>query len=160
MAKKYKPRPPGTFSTTMKTSDKKELFLILLRARGGSINEACNGVGVSRRAYYNWIESDQEFKEAVQDVHEGLLDLAESKLVENIERGDNTAIIFFLKCKAKARGYIEKPRYQDNGLSAKSDVTLSANIDLSRLSIKELRFLRDISIRLQEEDEEPETSAL
>jgi len=39
---------------------------------------------------------------------ESLLDLAESKLISNIQDGDNTAIIFFLKTQGKERGYIER----------------------------------------------------
>lgn len=39
---------------------------------------------------------------------ETTLDIAESKLIENIKEQDNTAIIFYLKTKGKHRGYVEK----------------------------------------------------
>ena len=36
------------------------------------------------------------------------IDLAESKLYEMIKSGDKIAIIFFLNCQGKARGYVER----------------------------------------------------
>jgi hypothetical protein len=36
------------------------------------------------------------------------LDLAESKLITQIEKGNLTAVIFYLKCKGKSRGYIDR----------------------------------------------------
>ena len=41
------------------------------------------------------------------DVEEGLIDLCETKLMQQINEGNLTAIIFFLKTKGKQRGYIE-----------------------------------------------------
>ena len=48
------------------------------------------------------------FKIKAENVKESLLDLAESKLMENINNNENIAIIFYLKTKGKQRGYIEK----------------------------------------------------
>jgi hypothetical protein len=50
----------------------------------------------------------EETKRAYDNENEGLLDLAESKLIENINKNDDTAIIFYLKTKGKNRGYIER----------------------------------------------------
>lgn len=45
---------------------------------------------------------------------ESMRDIAESKLLENIKLGDNTAIIFFLKTQAKDRGYGDESRLNVN----------------------------------------------
>ena len=52
-----------------------------------------------------------EFKEAVSQVEESLIDWVESKLMKRIEDGDAHAITFFLKTKGKSRGYAEKVEY-------------------------------------------------
>ena len=87
---------------------KKETFLISLRNNLGHISNACEAANIHRRTYYSWIEKDKEFKDKCDDVNEGLVDLAESKLFENINNNDNTCILFFLKCKGKSRGYRER----------------------------------------------------
>lgn len=91
-----------------KTDKKKSNFLIALKNNNGNISEACEAINIGRRTYYSWIEKDKTFKQSAEDAQESLIDLAESKLVENIKDNDNTSIIFFLKTKGKKRGYIEK----------------------------------------------------
>ena len=95
-------------STKGTTSDKKETFLQALKLNLGNITEACKASNVPRRTYYNWVDADEEFKHSCKDVEESLLDLAENRLLEKIDKYDITAIIFFLKTKGKKRGYIEK----------------------------------------------------
>ncbi len=87
---------------------KKETFLIALENELGHISNACKSANIHRRTYYTWIDKDEDFKQKCEDVQESFLDLAESKLLEKINDGDNTCIIFFLKTKGKSRGYIEK----------------------------------------------------
>jgi len=94
--------------TAQKTDKKKSEFLIALKNNNGNISEACQSINIGRRTYYSWIEKDESFKQDAEDAQESLIDLAESKLVENIKDNDNTSIIFFLKTKGKKRGYIEK----------------------------------------------------
>ena len=95
---------------TQKTQkkSKKEIFLKALENNLGHISKSCGQAGIARKTYYRWIERDVEFQEECDNVLEGLLDLAESKLLENIRNNDNTCIIFYLKTKGKKRGYDER----------------------------------------------------
>ena len=88
--------------------NKKETFLKALEANLGNIKESCKATNIHRRTYYLWCEKDKKFKEECNSVQEGLIDLAESQLLTKIKNGDITAIIFFLKCRAKSRGYNER----------------------------------------------------
>ena len=91
-----------------KTDKKKKDFIEALRNNLGNITKACEAANIGRQTYYLWIDKDKEFKEDTQHIQESLLDLAENKLLENIESNENIAIIFYLKTKGKKRGYIEK----------------------------------------------------
>ena len=93
---------------TQKTDKKKKDFIEALRNNLGHISNACEAAKIGRRTYYNWVADDKDFKEDVEHIQDSLLDLAETKLLQNIENNENTAIIFYLKTKGKKRGYIEK----------------------------------------------------
>lgn len=86
---------------------KREKFLKSLELKNGNISQACKAINISRQTFYAWSE-DEDFKIKAENVKESLLDLAESKLMENINNNENVAIIFYLKTKGKKRGYIEK----------------------------------------------------
>ena len=81
----------------------------------GIVTSACRLTGISRSKYYCWLESDPEFKKAVEDVQEICLDFAESKLHDQISDGNVSATIFYLKTKGKKRGYIERQEVQEIG---------------------------------------------
>ena len=98
--------------TNVTTSDKKEKFLKALKLNLGNITEACKSINISRQTYYRYIEADKEFEQRCLDVGESLLDLAENRLLEKIDKYDTTSIIFFLKTKGKKRGYIEKQEFE------------------------------------------------
>lgn len=89
-------------------NDKKEALLAALQESRGIIVTACDAVGISRETYRNWKNKDPEFRQRAEDIEETQIDKVESKLLEAIEKGDLTAIIFYLKTKGKKRGYSEK----------------------------------------------------
>lgn len=92
---------------TASAPDKKEVIIKALQKNLGNVAQACKSVHISRVTFYEWCKSP-EFKRRVEDVREELLDFAESKLFELMERGDTTAVIFYLKTKGKGRGYTER----------------------------------------------------
>jgi hypothetical protein len=96
----------STKSTTIK--DKKKKFLDVYKAKAGNITDSCKSIGIDRRTFYNWIEKDDKFKSTIDDIQESLIDLTESKLIQNIKKNDTTSIIFYLKNRVKNRGYTQK----------------------------------------------------
>ena len=82
--------------------DKKERLLQALQETQGLIYHACKKAGnISRSTYYRYMREDQEFAKAQ-------IDYVEGELIKNIARGKETSIIFYLKSKARDRGYAEK----------------------------------------------------
>ena len=82
----------------------------------GIVTTACKNADVARSTHYNWMNEDEEYRKAVEDIDNIAVDFAESKLHKQIEKGDTTSIIFYLKTKGKRRGYIERQEidYTDN----------------------------------------------
>ena len=99
-------------STVSTTSDKKKIFLQALENNYGNISSSCRSSNIGRQTYYEWKKVDPEFVESCESINEGLVDNAESKLKELIDRGNVVAIIFYLKCKGKKRGYAEKQTFE------------------------------------------------
>ncbi len=89
------------------TSKQKE-FLKVYDSVGGNVSMACKQANVkSRTTFYRWMQNE-EFKQAVEDVDESYIDLAESQLRAAVSRGDMNAVFFLLKTKGKQRGYVER----------------------------------------------------
>jgi hypothetical protein len=74
----------------------------------GIVTTACKTVGIARSTHYNWMESDEDYKKAVEDIADIALDFAESQLHKQIQGGEVSSTIFYLKTKGKKRGYIER----------------------------------------------------
>ena len=87
----------------------------ILKGKAGNVSLTCEELGISRQTFYRWKDESKEFKKAVKDVEEGLIDFVESKLMKNIKEGKETSMIFFLKTKGKDRGYIEKTEIKHSG---------------------------------------------
>ena len=88
---------------------KKEKLLEALKETQGLIYHACKKAGnISRSTYYRYMREDKEFAEAVEEIKESQIDYVEGQLIKNISKGKETSIIFYLKSKAKKRGYTEK----------------------------------------------------
>ena len=98
--------------------NKKEKLLKALQETQGLIYHACKKAGnISRSTYYRYMKEDPEFAKAVEDIKEAQIDYVEGELIKNISKGKETSIIFYLKSKARDRGYAEKLDITSGGKS-------------------------------------------
>lgn len=99
----------------MALKGKKKKAIEILKQKAGNVTLTTEALKISRAIFYVWKKEDPEFAQAVEDIEEGLIDFAESKLMKKINDDDNTAIIFFLKTKGRKRGYIERQEIEHDG---------------------------------------------
>jgi len=106
----------STNYTPKKENVKKTNMLIALKASLGIVSTAADKAGISREIHYKWIREDSEYRKAVEDINERALDFAETALFKQMQEGDHTSTIFYLKTKGKKRGYTESQEItiQDN----------------------------------------------
>jgi hypothetical protein len=158
--KQKKPRKLNPNREDLRTKTAKNNFLEALSKSMSIITTACKMTGTARSIFYKWLETDEAFEAAVKEITEDRKDFAESKLNElingiKVERlGEvykrppcKTSIIFFLKTKAKDRGYIERREFTgmdgtplnstQNEVAAMSDQELDEEIKKQNLTLEE-----------------------
>jgi len=110
------------------TDTQKKAMIHAMEKSLGIVTTACRNVGIARDTHYRWMRDDDSYRASIESIEGMTLDLAESKLHEEILQGNTAAIIFFLKTKGKKRGYVEKQEVE---------TTIKAP-DLSGISTDEL----------------------
>lgn len=91
---------------------KKQKVLKALELSHGVVTNACKKANVSRGQFYRWWNEDDKFRQECDDIQEQAIDFVESQLFKQIQEGNITGQIFYLKTKGKNRGYIEKTQIQ------------------------------------------------
>ena len=79
-------------------------FLDVLTQSIGIVALALQKTGVTRTEYDSWMDNIF-FKEKVKEIEESSIDFVENQLMKEIQGGNVQAITFYLKNKAKKRGY-------------------------------------------------------
>jgi hypothetical protein len=87
---------------------KKKAVIDALKKTLGIVTPACEMAGISRETFYKWKKEDPIFRAAVEDMDDVTLDFVESQLMKNIREGSEKAIMFFMRYKAKKRGYSDE----------------------------------------------------
>ena len=110
---------------------KKETFINAYESTFGNITESCKIAQIDRGTYYNWIKSDESFKETVDSIEpeEMALDFAEKQLFKRIKGESDACLIFFLKTKGKGRGYVEKIQTEEVGNKPKRYILKESSND-------------------------------
>jgi hypothetical protein len=104
-----------------KTSTTRAKFLHAFEQSFGNISASCEFAGISRPTYYRWMQSNTRvnlrFQQQIERILPGerKLDYMEGKLMQRVEAGDTTAIIFGLKTLGRERGYSERPKEDLSG---------------------------------------------
>lgn len=91
-----------------KVNIKKKRMIEALEKSLGVVTTAAKMAGFDRTLHYRWMKNDSRYREQVEEIENIAIDFAEAKLHKLIEGGDTSATIFFLKTKAKRRGYVER----------------------------------------------------
>ena len=109
---------------------KKEALLNALEKSLGVVTIAGKTAEIPRSTYYRYMKEDPEFAKEVEDIKQAQIDYVEGQLIKNISDGKETSIIFYLKSKARDRGYAEKVDITSGG-KALTDLTIKV-IDTGR----------------------------
>ncbi len=79
-----------------------------LLATHGLKAKAAEKLKCSPSTISKFLKKHPKVEETIEKAVEAMLDTAEGKLFKHIEEGNIPALLFYLKCKGKGRGYVEK----------------------------------------------------
>ena len=85
-----------------------KMIIQALRATGGFVTGAAVRLNVTPSCISKRLTGSPELQAAQAEVMESKLDMAESAVLQAVARGEAWAVCFMLKCKGKARGYVER----------------------------------------------------
>lgn len=94
--------------TLKRLTGRKKAMYDALVANMNVVTTAAKNVGIERTTHYLWLRKDENYKAWVSQIDDITHDFAETALLRQIREGNTTAIIFYLKTKAKHRGYVER----------------------------------------------------
>ena len=95
-----------------------------LNATAGMVTYTAKALKCDYSTLYGWIRKSPQLQKALKAIKESHIDLAETKLLQNVKDGDPSSIFFLLKCLGKHRGYIEKQQIEHSG-----DMTINVRYD-------------------------------
>lgn len=99
---------PGVFVEAYSLAEVAQALL----KHSGILSRAAEELECSRPTLQGYLERHPDLRKIADEAVELTIDLAETKLIEKIKRGNLGAIIFYLKTKGKHRGYVERQQVQ------------------------------------------------
>lgn len=127
------------------SSDKrKAAFLKAFETNACQAYITCRKTNTRRSTYYQWLRNDKNFAEAIDLARECTIDNAESKLQNQINKENMTAIIFFLKAKGGARGW----NFENQ---PEIDPTELSNYNIESLTVEELKTFVSLLEKMENE---------
>jgi hypothetical protein len=86
----------------------KQALIEALRENDGNMAAAARRFHCSRTTVWDYVNEDEKLRALVEELSESFIDEAENQLYSYIREGNVVATIFFLKTKARHRGYSER----------------------------------------------------
>lgn len=77
-------------------------------AQKGFVTKIAQSLGVTAKTIYSYRDRYPDVADAIEEAREQRHDFVENKLMERINAGSDTAIIFYLKTQCKSRGFVER----------------------------------------------------
>ena len=101
------PRKKRKYKTPGKWPPDEQMREVIIK-KAGITSQVADAVGMSVRAVNARKKRSPKFSGWFDEARERLLDMAEATIFTGISARNYTATIFFLKCQAKHRGWIER----------------------------------------------------
>ena len=95
-----------------------------LQQSGGIMAHAARKLGLDRSTLHQRIHENQHLKDALDEAKETNLDVAETKLMQAINKGELAAVFFYLKTQGKRRGYIERHEFDHIDVPAPIEIAI------------------------------------
>lgn len=112
---KIKPLNPTHKKESPSTIARKKAMLVALEKHLGIVTSASKEVKLDRTTHYEWLKTDKDYRKAVKEIENVAMDFAESCLHKQMQKGNPLSTIFYLKCKARKRGYIDNQQLEVKG---------------------------------------------
>lgn len=118
----------------------RDIEYALRRCRGVTFR-AAQYLGVDRKVLYRKIQATPSLRQLQVDIKEEYKDVAEEKLLEQIEQGVLPAITLYLKTQAKDRGYTEKSSIE-HGVDTENFRNAATLINAMRRGVAEAEAIK------------------
>ncbi|MCA1600521.1 MAG: hypothetical protein LC776_02355 [Acidobacteria bacterium] len=86
----------------------KDALIVALKELDGNMAAAARRFHCSRTTVWEYVNEDPELRQLVNELSEAFTDQAEQTLFKAIREGNIVATIFYLKTRARDRGYSER----------------------------------------------------
>ncbi len=129
----------GKNGNSQKREETAKRIIEAIRDSHGLLTIAAKRAGLGYMTVYRYVHEFPSVAQAAKDAKEAMLDFAEAKLYQKIKDGDNACLIFYLKCQAKDRGYVERQEVTgEGGKPIKHDVTIRGVDEQTRQLLNEV----------------------
>jgi hypothetical protein len=90
----------------------------------GNVSLAASKLGIGRSTFYRYLKKYITAQDKLSEVREKRTDYVEDMLMGAIDKGNVTAMIFYLKTQAKDRGYIEREQREHMGKDGEDAINI------------------------------------